>query len=101
MPHQSRIVAPGSDDRSVRTATGEILHPPADWSLLPPGDAALTCHVKAAGRTWSVPQAEVPGRVIVRCGRCWRHGLTLDLPIPRETMDGNKGDAQRRNDAKA
>ena len=38
MPHQFRIVAPDPDDRCVRTATGKILHPPADWSLLPPAE---------------------------------------------------------------
>ena len=36
------IVTPGPDTRSVRTATGEILNPPADWSLLPPGDPPPT-----------------------------------------------------------
>jgi hypothetical protein len=29
---------------------------PADWVLLPPGDAALTRRVKAAGPTWTVQQ---------------------------------------------
>ena len=38
----ARTFAPGPYDRSVRTATGEVRHPPADWSLLPPGDPALT-----------------------------------------------------------
>src|SRR6185437_8773581 len=56
MPHQSRIVAPGPDDRSVRTAAGDVLRPPADWMLLPPGDAALTRRVKAAGPTWTVQE---------------------------------------------
>lgn len=32
MPYQSRIFAPGPDDRTVRTATGAFLHQPADWS---------------------------------------------------------------------
>ncbi len=48
MPHQSRIVAPGRDDRSGRTATGLFLHPP--------GDPALTRRVKAAGPTWTLQQ---------------------------------------------
>lgn len=42
------------DAHSVRPATGEALHPPADWSLLPPGGPALTCRVKTAGPTWTV-----------------------------------------------
>jgi len=52
-------------DRSIRMSKGTILHPPADWSLLPPGDAALTRRVKAAGPTWTVQQARVPGTVHV------------------------------------
>jgi hypothetical protein len=56
MPTQTRIVSPGPDDRSVRAQAGELLRPPADWILLPPGDAALTRRVKAAGPTWTVQQ---------------------------------------------
>ena len=56
MPNQSRVVSPGTDPRSVRTASGQILHPPADWELLPPGDAGLTRRVKAAGPTWTVQE---------------------------------------------
>ena len=55
MPDQTRIVSPGPDARSVRAA-GEILHPPSDWVLLPPGDAALTRRVKSAGPTWTVQE---------------------------------------------
>jgi hypothetical protein len=54
MPDQTRIVAPGPSDRTVRTADGQILHAPADWELLPPGDATLTRRVKAAGPAWTV-----------------------------------------------
>jgi hypothetical protein len=54
MPTQTRIVSPGPNGRSVRTSTGELLEPPADWALLPPGDAVLTRRVKAAGPTWTV-----------------------------------------------
>ncbi|QDU92907.1 DUF2293 domain-containing protein [Lignipirellula cremea] len=56
MPHETRIVAPGPRDRTVRTSTGQILQAPADWELLPPGDAALTRRVKAAGPTWTVQE---------------------------------------------
>ena len=41
MPTQTQVVSPGPTDRSVRTQTGAILQPPADWVLLPPGDATL------------------------------------------------------------
>jgi hypothetical protein len=56
MPNKSRIVAPGPTDRTVRTADGQILNAPADWELLPPGDAGLTRRVKAAGPTWTVQE---------------------------------------------
>src|SRR5262245_35002800 len=56
MPPRTQIVAPGPTDRSVRTHAGAILQPPADWVLLPPGDATLTRRVKAAGPTWTVQQ---------------------------------------------
>src|SRR3954454_17452075 len=56
MPTQTRIVTPGPGERSVRTAAGEVLTPPEDWVLLPPGDAALTRRVKATGPTWTVQE---------------------------------------------
>jgi len=56
MPIQTRIVAPGPTDCTVRAADGQILHAPADWELLPPGDAGLTRRVKAAGPTWTVQE---------------------------------------------
>src|SRR5687768_18391454 len=56
MPHQTRVVAPGPDGRSFRTAQGQVLHAPADWVLVPPGDAGLTRRIKAAGPTWTVQE---------------------------------------------
>jgi hypothetical protein len=56
MVGETRVVAPGPDGRSVRTAGGEVLVPPPDWVLLPPGDATLTRRVKAAGPTWTVQE---------------------------------------------
>ncbi|MEQ8790457.1 MAG: DUF2293 domain-containing protein [Pirellulaceae bacterium] len=53
---QARNVAPGPTPRTVRTEQGEVVDVPADWELLPPGDAALTRRVKAAGPTWTVRQ---------------------------------------------
>ncbi len=54
MPEQTRIVAPCSDERCVKLADGQILQAPKGWILLPPGDAALTRRVKAAGPSWTV-----------------------------------------------
>jgi len=56
MPNETRIVAPGPSDRTVRAADGRVLVAPADWELLPPGDGTLTRRVKAAGPTWTVQQ---------------------------------------------
>jgi hypothetical protein len=56
MPDRSRVVSPGPDGHSVRTADGQVLRPPAGWVLVPPGDAALTRRVKAAGPTWAVQE---------------------------------------------
>jgi hypothetical protein len=56
MPHETRIVAPGPHDRAVRTAGGETLIVPEGWELLPPGDAAMTRRVKAAGPAWVVQE---------------------------------------------
>ena len=56
MPTQTRIVAPGPNGRSVRTADGEIIQVPEEWELLPPGDAALTRRVKAGGPSWVVQE---------------------------------------------
>ncbi len=51
-----RIAGPGPQPGTVRVATGEVLRVPDDWSLLPPGDAALTGRVKKAGPTWTVQE---------------------------------------------
>ncbi|TWU05864.1 DUF2293 domain-containing protein [Stieleria varia] len=56
MPDQTRIVAPGPRERTVRLESGAVLSVPADWELLPPGDAGLTRRVKAGGPTWTVKE---------------------------------------------
>ena len=56
MPTETRIAAPGPDNRSVRTAQGQVLQIPEGWELLPPGDATLTRRVKAGGPCWTVQE---------------------------------------------
>jgi hypothetical protein len=56
MPTESRIVSPGPNDNSVKTANGRVLPVPAGWELLPPGDAGLTRRVKAGGPSWTVKE---------------------------------------------
>ncbi|MGC4072632.1 MAG: DUF2293 domain-containing protein [Nibricoccus sp.] len=46
--------------RHVISAEGAVLAVPADWELLPPGDAALSRRLKEAGPTWTV--IEIKGR---------------------------------------
>jgi hypothetical protein len=66
VPARTRDVAPGPSPRQVRTEAGELLEVPADWTLLPPGDAALTGRVKKAGPSWTIKQRR--GRKIFSLG---------------------------------
>jgi len=66
MPGETRIVAPGTSDRTVKADNGEVLNVPASWELLPPGDAMLTRRVKAAGPSWTVKQKK--GRRTISVG---------------------------------
>lgn len=56
---------PGPGPGTVRTVSGQTRPVPDGWSLLPPGDAALTRRVKAAGECWIV-QERVGRRVFAR-----------------------------------
>jgi hypothetical protein len=60
----STFFTPGPGPNTVRTADGRVLTAPEGWILFPPGDAALTRRVKAAGDHWVV--AEMKGRTIDR-----------------------------------
>jgi hypothetical protein len=66
---------PGPSPSTVRTPTGQIVQVPAGWVLLPPGDAALTRRVKAAGEFWLV-QEKVGRRMFSR-----------GIWAPRETIE--------------
>ncbi|MBM9605900.1 DUF2293 domain-containing protein [Desulfopila inferna] len=54
MTFTHRIVKPGYRKGTVLSEDGEVLTPPADWSFLGAGDAAVTRKVKAKGETWVV-----------------------------------------------
>lgn len=49
-------VSPGIRPGTVIFPGGRIEDVPADWTLLPPGDATLTRRVKAAGPSWTVKE---------------------------------------------
>lgn len=52
--HESLTLAPTANPRVFVAPDGRRLSPPQDWDCLPPGDAALTRRVKAAGPSWLV-----------------------------------------------
>ena len=102
MPDLTRIVSPGPHSRCVRTATGEILYPPAGWVLVPPGDPGLTRRLKAAGPTWTVQEKK--GRKLFSKG-IWTAAasvetIRVELAVERATPQYAKrreADARRRD----
>src|SRR5437764_14490805 len=62
----NKTFTPGPTPNAVRAADGRVLTAPDGWVLLPPGDAALTRRVKAAGDHWVV--AEKKGRKVFSRG---------------------------------
>src|SRR5438309_7446880 len=98
--------SPGPTPNTVRAADGSVLTAPVDWILLPPGDAALTRRVKAAGDHWVV--AERKGRKVFSRG-IWTAATTIeriraDLEAERSTESFTKkkaADARRREKTQA
>ncbi len=96
----------GPTPNTVRAADGKVLAVPEGWILLPPGDAALTRRVKAAGDHWVV--AEKKGRKVFSRG-IWAPAATIDriradLEAERSTEGFAKkkdADARRRDMAQA
>jgi Uncharacterized conserved protein (DUF2293) len=97
---------PGPTPNTVRAADGKILTAPEGWVLLPPGDAALTRRVKAAGDHWAVQEKK--GRKVFSKG-VWAPASTIeriraDLEAERSTEGFAKkkeADARRRDKAQA
>src|SRR5438270_12664213 len=102
----SNTFTPGPAPNTVRTADGKVLTAPDGWVLLPPGDAALTRRVKAAGDHWVV--AEKKGRKVFSRG-VWAAAITIDqiraeLEAERSTesfVKKKEADARRRDKAQA
>ncbi len=101
-----RIVSPGPTSVTVRTVDVNNLTAPDDWVLLPPGDAALTRRVKAAGDHWVVQEKK--GRRVFSRG-VWAPAETIEriraeLDAERSTESFAKrkeAGAQRREKAQA
>lgn len=102
----NQVFAPGPTPSTVLAADGRTLTAPADWVLLPPGDAALTRRVKAAGDHWVVQEKK--GRKIFSRG-VWAPASTIEriraeLEAERSTESFAKrkvADAKRRDKAQA
>lgn len=103
---RGNIFGPGPNSNTVLSAAGEILSVPEGWALLPPGDAALTRRVKAAGEHWVVQEKK--GRKVFSRG-IWAPAATIErirveLEAERST-DGyarrKAADARRREKAQA
>jgi len=102
----SNIFTPGPTPITARAADGRVLTAPEGWILLPPGDAALTRRVKAAGDHWVVQEKK--GRKIFSRG-VWAAVATIerirdDLESERATEGFAKkkeADARRRDKAQA
>src|SRR5437763_1480484 len=98
--------APGPSPDTVRAPDGGVLDVPDGWVLLPPGDAALTRRVKAAGESWAV--VEKKGRKVFSRG-VWaptptveRFRAELDAERPTESFaKKTEADARRRERAQA
>jgi len=73
MPTQTYL--PGPAPNTVRSLSGQTLPVPAGWELLPPGDAALTRRVKAAGEFWLVEE------------KVGRRMFSRGIWAPRETIE--------------
>ena len=106
MTNSIMTYAPGPSPDTVRAPDGSVLDVPDGWALLPPGDAALTRRVKAAGEAWTV--VEKKGRKVFSRG-VWAPAPTVErvraeLEAERSTENFAKkkeADARRREKAQA
>lgn len=102
----ANVFTAGPTPNTVRSADGKILTAPEDWILLPPGDAALTRRLKAAGDHWVVQEKK--GRRVFSRG-VWAaaaaiESIRVELEAERSTEGYAKrkdADARRRNMAQA
>lgn len=100
----TNILAPGPTAGTARTAEGTVISLPAGWALLPPGDAALTRRVKAAGEHWVIQEQK--GRKLFSRG-VWAPAATIeriraDLDVERSAPSYRKqqaANAKRREQA--
>ncbi len=90
----NNIFSPGPTPNTVQTADGGVLPAPEGWVLLPPGDAALTRRVKAAGDHWVVQEKK--GRKTFSRG-VWAPAATIDrIGAELEAERSTEGYAKRK-----
>lgn len=90
----NHVFTPGPTTSTVRSADGRVLTVPDGWVLLPPGDAALTRRVKAAGEHWSVQEKK--GRKIFSRG-IWAPAATIErIRIELKAERATEGYAKRK-----
>lgn len=70
------------DVRQPKTASGDVMIVPPDWDLLPPGDAALTRRVKAAGPAWVIKRKR------------GRRAFSQGVWAPKATIDRLRGELE-------
>ena len=98
--------SPGPTANTVRGPDGQVHQVPAGWCLLPPGDAALTRRVKAAGEHLVVQEKK--GRKLFSRG-VWAPTATIEqvraqLNVERSSdayAKRRESDARRRDKAQA
>ena len=88
--------APGPAPRSVTAADGRALSVPDNWVLLPPGDAALTRRVKAAGDHWIVQEKK--GRKVFSKG-IWAPAATIEQIQAKLAAERSTESYAKRRDA--
>jgi Uncharacterized conserved protein (DUF2293) len=96
MPSQTRDVSPGSHPRQVKTVSGQLLDVPLGWSLLPPGDAALSRRVKSEGPCWCVKEKR--GRKIFSQG-IWAPQERIERIQAELAVERQQPNYQRKLDA--
>jgi len=85
---------PGPSPNTVRAADGTVLTAPEGWLLLPPGDAALTRRLKAAGDHWVVQEKK--GRKVFSRG-VWAPTATVErIRAELEAERSTEGHARRK-----
>lgn len=90
----ANVFTPGPTPITVRSADGTILTAPTGWVLLPPGDAALTRRVKAAGDHWVVQEKK--GRKVFSRG-IWASAASIDkIRAELESERSTEGYAKRK-----